>query len=240
MLANNETGTIEPIAELARVAHGAGVLMHTDAVQAFGKVPVDAISLGVDLLSVSAHKLHGPKGVGALYVARDVEIESLVHGGGQEFGLRSGTENVAGISGFGRAAELLPGWLSERGRIAALRDSLEAGLKGLVPGIKITGHPAERLPNTLNVVLPGFRGESLVLALDRYGIRLSSGSACKSGSPKPSHVLLATGLSEEEAHCSIRISLGTDSTVDDIEKTVAAFGEVIGSSKNVVRFVPCR
>ncbi len=240
MLANNEIGTIEPIEELARVAHEAGVLMHTDAVQAFGKVPVNALDLGVDLLSVSSHKLHGPKGVGALYVAKDVEMESLVHGGGQEFGLRSGTENVTGIAGFGRAADLMSGWLSERDRVAALRDSLEAGLRGLVPGMKVNGHPSERLPNTLNAVLPGFRGESVVLALDRHGVRISSGSACKSGSPKPSHVLLATGLSEEEAHCSIRISLGQDSTVDDIERTVAALGDVIGSSKKIVRFVPCR
>jgi cysteine desulfurase NifS len=240
MLANNETGTIEPIAELARLAREAGVLMHTDAVQAFGKIPVNAAGLGVDLLSVSAHKLHGPKGVGALYLEKGADLESLVHGGGQEFGLRSGTENVAGIAGFGCAAELSPGWLSERNRVAALRDSLEAELRGLVPGMKVNGHPEERLPNTLNVVLPGFRGESVVLALDRHGIRLSSGSACKSGSPKPSHVLLAIGLSEEEAHCSVRISLGTHSTAEEMKLTISAFEQVVGSSKNIVRFVPCR
>jgi cysteine desulfurase NifS len=240
MLANNEIGTIEPIAELARMAHEAGVLVHTDAVQAFGKIPINAVDLGVDLLSVSAHKLHGPKGLGALYTVKDVEMENLVHGGGQEFGLRAGTENVAGIAGFGRAAELIPGWLSKGARLAALRDSLESGLREIVPGIKINGHPVKRLPNTLNAVLPGFRGESVVLVLDRYGIRVSSGSACKSGSPKPSHVLLAIGLSEEEAHCSIRISLGTDSTADDMERTISALNEVIRNSKNIVRFVPCR
>jgi cysteine desulfurase NifS len=240
MLANNETGTIEPIAELARVAHEAGVLIHTDAVQAFGKIPVNIADLGVDMLSVSAHKLHGPKGVGALYTAKGVEIETLVHGGGQEFGMRSGTENVLGIAGFGRAAGLLSGWLSDRDRIAKLRDSLESSLKGLVPGMKVNGHPSQRLPNTLNALLPSFRGESLVLALDRYGVRVSSGSACKSGSPIPSHVLLAIGLSEEEAHCSVRISLGTDSTGDDIERTVSALGEVIRNSRNIIRFVPCR
>ena len=240
MLANNETGTIEPITELARVAHEIGALMHTDAVQALGKVPVNVADLDVDMLSVSAHKLHGPKGVGALYMARGVEIESLVHGGGQESGMRSGTENVLGIAGFGQAVELMSEWLSKRECVRGLRDSLESALKGLVPDMKVNGHPTERLPNTLNVVLPGLRGESVVLALDRYGVRVSSGSACKSGSPKPSHVLLAIGLSEEEAHCSLRISLGTGSTVDDIERTVSALGEVIRSSRNIVRFVPCR
>jgi len=240
MLANNETGTIEPISELARVAHEAGILMHTDAVQAFGKVPVNVADLGVDMLSVSAHKIHGPKGVGALYMAKGVEVESLVHGGGQELGIRSGTENVLGIAGFGRAGELMSGWLSKRERVRALRDSLESALRGLVPDMKVNGHPTERLPNTLSAVLPGLRGESLVLSLDRYGVRVSSGSACKSGSPNPSHVLLAIGLSEEEAHCSLRISLGTGSTVDDIERTVFALGEVIRSSRNIIRFVPCR
>jgi cysteine desulfurase NifS len=240
MLANNETGTIEPIAELARVAKEAGVLMHTDAVQAFGKVPVNVAALGVDLLSVSAHKLHGPKGIGALYAAKGVEVESLVHGGGQEFGMRSGTENVAGIAGFGQAAELMGGWLSKRDRVRVLRDSLESALRGLVPGMKVNGRQAERLPNTLSAVLPGFRGESVVLALDRYGVRISSGSACKSGSPKPSHVLLAIGLSEEEAHCSIRLSLGTDSTAGEMEQAISSLGKVIRSSKNIVRFVPCR
>lgn len=240
MLANNETGTVEPIAELARVAHEAGALMHTDAVQAFAKVPVNVAGLGVDMLSVSAHKLHGPKGIGALYIAKGVGVESLVHGGGQEFGMRSGTENVLGIAGFGRAAELMSGWLSKGAQVRALRDSLEYALKGLVPGMKVNGHPAERLPNTLNAVLPGFRGESVVLALDRCGVRISSGSACKSGSPKPSHVLLAIGLSEEEAHCSIRISLGAGNTIDEIERAIFALGEVIRSSRNIVRFVPCR
>jgi cysteine desulfurase NifS len=240
MLANNETGTIEPIAELARVAHEAGALMHTDAVQAFGKVPVNAAGLGVDLLSISAHKLHGPKGVGSLYAAKGVELESLLHGGGQEFGMRSGTENIPGIAGFGRAAELMSGWLSNRERVRALRDSLESAIMGLLPETKINGHPVQRLPNTLNAVLPGFRGESVVLALDRWGIRISSGSACKSGSPKPSHVLMAIGLSEDEAHCSIRISLGTESTADDMERAASALGEVIRNSRNVLRFVPCR
>lgn len=240
MLANNESGTIEPIAELARIAHEAGALMHTDAVQAFGKVPVNAIDLGVDLLSVSAHKLHGPKGVGALFIAKKVEMDSLVHGGGQEFGIRSGTENVAGIAGFGRAAELMLEQLSKRDQVRSLRDSLESALRGLVPGMKINGHPTVRLPNTLNVVLPGLRGESVVLALDRYGIRVSSGSACKSGSPKPSHVLLAIGLSEEEAHCSIRMSLGTESTAGDMERTASVLAEVIRGSGSIARFVPCR
>jgi cysteine sulfinate desulfinase/cysteine desulfurase-like protein len=240
MLANNETGTVQPVAELSRLAHEAGALMHSDAVQCPGKVPVDVAELGVDMLSVSAHKLHGPKGVGALYVGRGVELAGVVHGGGQEHGLRSGTENVSGIGGFGKAVEFVPEYLSEAGHVAALRDGLEAGLRGLFPEMRLNGHPSERLPNTLNVTLPGFRGESLVLALDRYGISLSSGSACKSGSPEPSHALLAMGMSRDDAHCSLRFSLDTETTGEDVEYAIASVREVLERSREFVHFAPCR
>jgi cysteine desulfurase NifS len=240
MLANNETGTIQPVAELARIAHEAGALMHTDAVQCLGKIPVSVADLGVDMLSVSAHKVHGPKGIGALYVGRGIELESLVHGGGQEHGLRAGTENVLGIGGFGRAVDLLPALLSRSGEVAALRDALEAGIVGLIPGARANGHPARRLPNTLNATLPGFRGESMVLALDRYGVCFSSGSACKAGSSEPSHALLAMGLSREEAHCSVRFSLDTAITPADIDYVIESLDDVLRRSRTFVHFVPCR
>jgi cysteine desulfurase NifS len=240
MLANNETGTIQPVAELARLAHEAGALMHTDAVQCPGKIPVNVADLGVDLLSVSAHKLHGPKGIGALYTGKGICLESIVHGGGQEHGIRSGTENVPGIGGFGRAMELVPESLSKSGKLKALRNTLEAGLRDLIPGMKLNGHPVERLSNTLNVSLPGFRGESIVLALDRYGISISSGSACKSGSSDPSHALLAMGLSQEEAHCSVRFSLNTEVTHADIEYVIECVSDVLRRSREFIHFVPCR
>lgn len=242
MYANNETGAIQPIARMAAMAREAGALMHTDAVQCMGKIPVNAAELGVDLLSVSAHKLHGPKGVGALYIAKGVGIESLVHGGGQEHGARSGTENVLGIAGMGRAVELLPESLAASPLMSRLSGMLEHGLRELIPEISVNG-PAEadaRLPNTLNVLVPALRGESVVLALDRYGVSLSSGSACKSGSSDPSHVLLAMGLSREDAHCSLRFSLSHETTEDDVKYTLYAMDEVMTGSASDIHFTPCR
>ena len=203
MAANNETGSLQPIKELAEVARRRGVLFHCDAVQALGKIPVDVEDLGVDMLTVSAHKLHGPKGVGALYVRKDVELESLISGGGHEGGLRAGTENTVGIVGLGRAAEGIPNLLSRMKDVRRLRDRLEKGITALVPGARLNGHRENRLPNTLNLTLPGFRGESMVMAMDRMGVCFSSGSACSSGSPDPSHALLAMGLTEAEAHCAV-------------------------------------
>jgi cysteine desulfurase NifS len=240
MMANNETGTIQPIAELARIAHERGVLFHTDAVQAAGKIPVDVEALGVDFLTMSGHKIYGPKGIGVLYLRKGTVLEPLIHGGKQEGGLRAGTENAPAIAGLGIAAELAMKNLPQMAQIRAMRDRLERGIKEIVPGARVNGEGADRIPNTLNMTLPDMRGESLVLALDRKGLSLSSGSACKSGSPKPSHVLLAIGLSEQEAHCSIRLSLGIENTFEEMERAVAVLGEVIGTSRSAVRFVPCR
>ncbi len=242
MMANNEIGTVQPIADLAALAHERGALFHTDAVQALGKIPIDVKELDVDLLSLSAHKAHGPKGVGALYVRSGIALSPLIDGGGQERKLRSGTENVPGIVGFGKACDLAARWLNQKepARIAALRDRLEAGIRQLVPDARLNGHPVQRLPNTLNLSLPGMRGESLVLFLDRHGVYFSSGSACKSGNPAPSHVLLSIGLTEDEAHCAVRLSLGVDNDEADIDYVLEALGEVIRESQSSVRFVSCR
>ena len=240
MLANNETGSIQPIKELAALAHEHGALFHTDGVQAVGKIPVDVESLGVDFFTLSGHKFHGPKGIGALYVRKGLDLEPLVHGGGQEGGRRAGTENTPGIVGVGVAAELAEKRLSDMDRVKSLRDELWEGILRFFPEARLNGHPVERLPNTLNLSLPDIRGESLVLALDQQGISFSSGSACRSGSPKPSHALLAMGLTEEQAHCAIRLSLGVDNTREHITRALAAMGKVIHDSLSSVRFVPCR
>jgi cysteine desulfurase NifS len=242
MMANNEVGTLQPISDLARVAHERGVLFHTDAVQALGKVPVDVEDLGVDLLSLSAHKIHGPKGVGALYVRRGVELVPIVDGGGQEQGLRSGTENVPGIVGFGKACALARHKLThgEMDRIARLRDRLASGIQEIIPGAKRNGDASNGLPNVVNMTLPGIRGESLVLMLDRRGVYFSSGSACKSGNPEPSHVLKAIGLTDEDAHCSVRFSLCPDNTDEDIDHTLDCLTEVVRDTMSAIRFVTCR
>ncbi len=240
LLANNEVGTIQPIRELAALAHDHGVAFHTDAVQAVGRIPVDVEELGVDLLSLSAHKFHGPKGVGALYVRDGILLEPLVHGGAQEHHLRAGTENVAGIVGLGRAAEEAGAAIAAGDRIASLRDRLELEIRSLLPGARLNGHRDRRLPNTLNLTLPGLRGESLVVALDQHGVSLSSGSACKAGSPEPTHVLLAMGRSPEEAHCSVRFSLSPATTDDDIRATIAALSQVLQELETTVRFLPCK
>jgi cysteine desulfurase NifS len=241
MAANNETGSLQPIAELAAIARRRGVLFHTDAVQAVGKIPLDVETLGVDFLTLSGHKFYGPKGVGALYVRKGLELEPLVHGGEQEGGLRAGTENTVGIAGVGKAAELAEERLPDMGRrVRLLRDRLWEGIKRLLPEARLNGHPEYRLPNTLNVSLPGIRGEAMVLALDRKGVFLSSGSACRAGSPKPSHALVNMGLSEEEAHCALRISLGVGNTETQIDQTLERMAEVIRESMTTVRFVPCR
>jgi len=240
MLANNETGSMQPIRELAALAHAQGALFHTDGVQAVGKIPLDVEALGVDFFSLSGHKFHGPKGIGALYIRKGLEVEPLVHGGGQESGLRAGTENTPGIVGVGVAAELAEKRLSDMPRVQNRRDELWQGILKIFPEARLNGHPTERLPNTLNLSLPGIRGESLVLALDQQGISFSSGSACRSGSPKPSHALLAMGLSEEMAHCAIRLSLGVDTTREHVDRTLAALEKVVLDSLSSVRFVPCR
>ncbi|MFW6011686.1 MAG: IscS subfamily cysteine desulfurase [Desulfosalsimonas sp.] len=238
MTANNETGAIQPIRELAGIAKDHGALFHTDAVQAFGKIPV--MLDDIDLLNISAHKVYGPKGVGALYIAKHVDMESLIHGGGQEFGMRSGTENLPGIAGMGRAAQLVPGLVSDARRLEGLRDRLEEGIGRMIPGCRVNGHREHRLPNTLNVTLPGFRGESVVLEMGRRGICFSSGSACHSGSSEPSHALLAMGLSIEDAHCALRFSLGMHNTESEVDRVLDELDKTLTGSKNIVHFVPCR
>ncbi len=242
MFANNETGALQPVRELAGIAHARGALFHCDAVQGFGKLPVDVEELGVDLLAVSAHKLHGPKGVGALYLAKNVALEPLILGGGQEWGVRAGTENVPGIVGFAKAVELSLARLyaDESARVARLRDRLEAGILAIMPTASVNGPRPRRLPNTLNMTLPEIRGESLVLLLDRKGIALSSGSACKSGNPEPSPALLAMGLTPQQAHCSVRFSLGSANTEEDIEYLLESLRELLGDTRGAIRFVPCR
>jgi cysteine desulfurase NifS len=242
MLANNETGAVQPIAALARLVHARGALFHSDAIQALGKIPVDVTALDIDLLSVSAHKVHGPKGIGALYLRQGIDIEPLIHGGGQEWDLRAGTENVAGIVGFGRACELARRRLEagESTRVAALRHQLAAGICRIIPGAQVNSEGAARLPNTLNMTLPAIRGESLVLLLDHHAIQFSSGSACKSGNPEPSPALLAMGLSREEAHCSVRFSLGPTNTEEDIEYTLATLTRALQDTGQAIRFVGCR
>jgi cysteine sulfinate desulfinase/cysteine desulfurase-like protein len=240
MMANNEVGTILPIKELCTIAHEHGILFHSDAVQAVGKIPVDVEDLNVDLMSLSGHKLHAPKGIGALYIKKGIRIEPLIHGGKQEMGLRAGTENVASIVGLGMAAELAQKGLNDLDRVKTLRDKLEAGIRELIPEARLNGHPEVRLPNTLNLTLPDLRGESLVTALDQHGICLSSGSACKSGSPKPTHVLMAMGCSEADAHCAIRLSLSAETTSEDVDDTIMALQQVLEEMETTVRFLPCK
>ena len=240
MTANNETGTILPIRTYAAIAHAHGVLFHTDAVQALGKIPVDVEELDVDFLTLSAHKFHGPKGMGALYVRKGIALEPLIHGGKQEHGLRAGTENTPAIVGFGRAAEMAANNMGRMASIQKLRDKLEEGLIRLFPDTRLNGHRTDRLPNTLNMVLPGYRGESIAIAMDQKGISFSSGSACKTGSPDPSHALLALGLRPEDAHCSVRLSLSIHTTAQDIERTLKAFEEVKGEMGSTIRFLPCK
>ena len=240
MMANNEVGTILPIKELAAVAHEKDILFHTDAVQAIAKISVDVKDLGVDLLSLSAHKFYGPKGVGSLYVRKGVTLEPVIHGGGQESNLRAGTHNVPAIVGLGEAAELAQHNLHKSEQTKNLRDRLEQGICKLIPDAKLNGHPESRLPNTLNVTLPGLRGESLVIAMDQHGIALSSGSACKSGSPEPTHVLIAMGKNEEDAHCSIRLSLSHSTTEKEIDETLSALSQVLEEMETTIRFLPCK
>ncbi len=217
MLANNEIGTIEPIRALAAVAHEHGVLFHTDAVQAVGHIPVDVGELGVDLLSLSGHKFHGPRGIGALYVKKGTPILPLIHGGGQERGRRSGTENVAGAVGMAAALkERLATLEADSARLADLRDRLVQGLLKL-PKSRLTGDPTDRLPSIASLVFECVEGESILLQLDARGICASSGSACSSTSLEPSHVLLAIGLPHEVAHGSVRLSLGEETTQADVD-----------------------
>ena len=233
MAANNEIGTIQPVAEIGAVARKHKVLFHTDAVQAVGHIPVDVEAWNVDLLSLSAHKFQGPKGVGALYVRKPLRLPPLIHGGGQEKGRRSGTENVAGVVGMAAALKEAAAQLETEGaRLSALRDRLIDGLTRL-PYSRLTGDPANRLPGTASFVFEGVEGEALLLHLDARGICASSGSACSSASLDPSHVLLAIGLPHAIAHGSLRLSLGADNTDADVDAMLAAVPEVVAYLRNM-------
>jgi cysteine desulfurase len=227
MAANNETGAIQPVAEAAQIVHAAGGLLHTDAVQVAGKLPLDFGALGADMMSLSAHKLGGPKGVGALVLREGVAVEPLIKGGGQERRRRAGTENVAGIVGFGVAAELAVAGLSRVTEMAALRDELEGRAKAIVPDAVVLAGRVERLPNTSCIAVPSTKAETLVIGLDLAGVAVSAGSACSSGKVEPSHVLSAMGLSSELAQGAIRISLGIGTASVDIERFIGAWSELI-------------
>lgn len=218
MAANNEIGTIQNIKEIARIVHERGALFHTDAVQAVGKIPTDVKDLDVDFLTLSGHKIYGPKGVGALYVKKGVPYCPLIRGGHQEKGRRAGTENSLGIAGAGKAIEMRQIEMEdEEKRLLEMKAFLKKGIEDNIPDVHFNGHPVDCLPNTLNVSFEGAEGEAILLYLDMEGIAVSTGSACASGSLDPSHVLLATGLNAERAHGSIRISLGRDNTMEEME-----------------------
>lgn len=228
MFANNEIGTIEPIAEIGKIAKEHGILFHTDAVQAFGQIPINVDELNIDMLSTSGHKLNGPKGIGFLYIRKGVKIRSFVHGGAQERKRRAGTENVPGIVGFGKAVELAIASMEERTKKEAeLRDYLIERVLKEVPFTRVNGHRTNRLPNNVNLCFQFIEGESLLIMLDMKGICGSSGSACTSGSLDPSHVLLAIGLPHEIAHGSLRLTLGADTTKEDIDYTVDAIKGIV-------------
>ena len=228
MHANNEIGTIQPIAEIGTIAEAADVYFHSDGVQSTGKIPVDVRALKVDLFSISAHKIHGPKGVGALFIRKGTILKPQMTGGGHERNRRSGTENVAGIVGFGEAARLArAGVTTEMPRVAALRDRMESGLKAAIEMIHINGEKASRLPNTSNIMVDYAEGEGMVISLDLKGVAVSTGSACSSGSMEPSHVLTAIGKTPDEAHGSLRFSLSSMNTEEDVDYVVSILPGIV-------------
>ena len=236
MHANNEIGTIQPIAELARVAQERGALFHTDAVQTVGKLPIDVKKLGVDLLALSAHKFYGPKGVGAIWIRRGLRLLPFMTGGKHERNRRAGTENVSGIAGMGAAAHVARVKMAEEGaRLAVLRDRLEDGILAAVPGTMVNGSRPERVPNTTNVSFDRVEAESLLIALDLAGIAVSTGSACSSGTLEPSHVLKAMGFPAHRTQNSIRFSLGAANTDADVERVVSVLPGIVTKLRNLTR-----
>jgi len=234
MRANNEVGTLQPIEEIGAIAAEAGIPFHTDAVQAAGKVSIDVNRMRVGLLSLSAHKLHGPKGAGALFVRKGVQIDPLLHGGANERGRRAGTENVAAIVGLGKAAEIARAGLAEiSSHLCEMRDRLEKGLLARLPEARVNGDPARRVPNTSNLLLPGVESESLVIALDLAGLACSAGAACSSGAVDPSHVLTATGLTAAEARSSVRFSVGRTNTREEIDRAVEIIAAAVARQRGV-------
>ena len=228
MHANNEVGTIQPLAEVGKIAKERGIILHTDAVQSVGKIPVNVNELGVDLLSLSGHKIYGPKGIGVLYIRRGTRIDSLLHGGHHERNRRAGTENVPGIVGLGKATEIAKKEMeSEREHLWTLTEKLSSGIQEKIEFVRQNGHPEQRLPNTLNFSFQFIEGEGLILSLDMHGISVSTGSACTSGSLEPSHVLTMMGLSAEIAHGSVRFSLGRDNTEEEIDYVLEVLPNVV-------------
>ncbi|MCF0132330.1 MAG: cysteine desulfurase NifS [Blautia sp.] len=234
MFANNEIGTIEPIKEIGAIAKEYGILFHTDAVQAFGQVPIQVDDYNIDMLSSSAHKINGPKGIGFLYIRKGVKIRSFVHGGAQERKRRAGTQNVPGIVGYGVAASMANTTMKERtDKEVALRDYMIGRITTEIPYVKLNGDPVKRLPNNINVSFQFVEGESLLLMLDNYGICASSGSACTSGSLDPSHVLLAIGLPHEIAHGSLRMTISDETTKEDADFVIDRLKEIVQNLRNM-------
>ena len=234
MHANNELGTVQPLEEIGRIAREADVYLHSDAVQSAGKLPIDVNALQVDLLSLSAHKIYGPKGVGALYVRSGTSLRQFLFGGHHQRGFRPGTENVAGIVGFGKAAELAAASLEhDATRISALRDDLERGLLQRIPHSRVNAASAPRTPNTTNILFPGVDGEALLIALDLKGLSCSTGSACSSGAVEPSHVLTAIGLTPVEARSSLRFSLGRHTTRQEIDTALLAILQAVEQLREI-------
>ena len=231
MLANNETGVIQPIAQVAALVRAAGAWLHCDAVQAAGKIPLDMLALDADLMTLSAHKLGGPPGVGALLARPELPLAALQRGGGQERRRRAGTENLAGIAGFGAAAETALEDLAEAQRLGELRDHFEHEIKSLAPGLQVFGGAAPRLPNTSCIAVAGLPAETQIMALDLAGVAVSSGAACSSGKVQPSHVLSAMGVAPELAAGAIRVSLGWASTAEDVARLLAAWGDLYRRSR---------
>ncbi len=228
MLANNEVGTLQPIKEISKLTKAAGVWLHTDAVQAVGSIPVDVNDLGVDMLTLTAHKFYGPKGVGALYLRKGVRPKALTHGGSQEKKIRPGTENVPGIMGMARALELAVADMAETdARLTRLRDKMIAGFSESIPEVILNGHPTERLPGNVNMSFLYVEGESLILGLDMVGVGVSSGSACTSGSLDPSHVLMAMGMDHQQAHGSLRLTLGRSTTDEDVDYVLEVLPPIV-------------
>ncbi len=234
MFANNEIGTIEPVAEIGRIAHAHGTLFHTDAVQAFGQVPINVQEMNIDMLSASGHKFNGPKGTGFLYMKKGLLLKSFIHGGHQERGMRAGTENVSGIAGIGKAAEIAVATMDERiKKETMLRDYLINRLMKEIPYIRVNGHESKRLPNNVNVSFQFADGESILIMLDIAGICASSGSACTAGSSAPSHVLTAIGLPYEIARSAIRMTLGYENTKEEMDYTADNIKQIIENLRNM-------
>ena len=237
MFGNNEVGTIQPVAEIAAICNRNRVPFHTDAVQAAGKIPIDVKDLGIDLLSISSHKLHGPKGVGALYVRDGTGVDPVILGGGQERGLRSGTENVANIVGFGKACEIArDGMAADMSRVRGLRDALVGRVLGEIPQTALNGHPESRLPGNAHFTFLGVSGEDLVIKLDEYGIAASTGSACSVRIQKASHVLQAMGMSHEQITGSLRLTVGVPNTPEEIERAVQTLKRAVHELRSVSPF----